>query len=674
MQRVEPTSNQPSATKEMRLNVYISLMVMAFLPLLSLSVAAGNDLQSYEIPRTQVVPIADPETGSMYELYIKLPATYADRSERTYPTLYFTDALWHFEILSASTEYLLEDVILVGLSWQKNIQTGDVPHISRFRDYSIRQSKNPEHQAKYQFGQADRHLAFFRDHVIKYVEEYYRTDPTNRSYFGYSLGGVFGAYVLLTQPDTFKNYILGSPSLAGDMPYLGDLARHSTSQGPDTNVFISYGSLEQELGGHADALVTLLDESKGDQVNLKHTIVEGNHQTAFPMTGVGSITWLSHIIRDAAVIDPDTAFRDIPLLNHAITDATPAALNDNMPVGVLGIDGGDKDAILQLATEIAEQQHDHFDSLLIAHKDKLIFESYYLRGRSHLPHPQASTTKVYTALAIGRAIQLGHLTMADLHKPLVSFLHELDPTTFVDGVEKITLHKAMTMRSGIRIDAKKLEELAKSPNKLQGQAQVQAYLSYSAPITDQTQTFLYQSIDPTLVMQVLEAVVPGSAKDFIKGKLLNKLGIDVYRWHDDISGLPTGAFGSSMRSRDMVKWGILALNKGVWQGEQLIPADFIAQATRNLTQPSEDTLVTTDGVSGTAYGYYWWLDDLTVGNKRYLSQSAQGGGGQYIILVEALDLVVVVTAHNRSFHHETLSLLANRILPGFIQQASIQNQ
>src|SRR5690606_5903539 len=114
----------------------------------------------------------------------------------------------------ASTSYLMEDVILVGISWQtdihENIKKELGAHASRFRDYTISKSSNAEIQAKYKLGQASNHLAFIRNDVIKYIESNYRTDPENRSYFGYSAGGLFGAYILLTQPDTFRNYILGS--------------------------------------------------------------------------------------------------------------------------------------------------------------------------------------------------------------------------------------------------------------------------------------------------------------------------------------------------------------------------------------------------------------------------------------------------------------------------------
>ena len=138
------------------------------------------------------------------------------------------------------------------------------------------------------------------------------------------------------------------------------------------------------------------------------------------------------------------SFKDIPYLKKAFINATPTAKKDGILVGKLGVDGGNKAMILKLAQEIANNNYDNFDSFLIVHKGKLLFESYYKKGRINLPHPQASITKAYTSLALGRAIQLGYLTIADLDKPLISFLKDLDPTKLVKGAEKITLHKALS--------------------------------------------------------------------------------------------------------------------------------------------------------------------------------------------------------------------------------------
>ncbi|TRX49081.1 alpha/beta hydrolase [Fulvivirga sp. M361] len=255
-----------------------------------------------KLPRVQVISIKDTKMDRQYKLYIKLPEGYSENNAIQYPVIYFTDAMWHVEILSGSAEYIVEEAVLVGISWQKDINENlkkDVgAHASRFRDYSTKKSSNPEHQAKYQFGQAGNHLTFIRNDVIKYIENNYRADPGSRTYFGYSLGGEFGAYMLLTQPDTFKNYILGSPSLKGDIAYLSELDAALKHKDLNANVFISYGALEKELGKHAEKFITLLKTRNDERLFLKHVVIEGSHQTAFPMTAVRSMYWLSDLIKE----------------------------------------------------------------------------------------------------------------------------------------------------------------------------------------------------------------------------------------------------------------------------------------------------------------------------------------------------------------------------------------
>ena len=371
---------------------------------------------------------------------------------------------------------------------------------------------------------------------------------------------------------------------------------------------------------------------------------------------------------EATVAETKLKFRDIEYLDQAFIDAAPTDRNDGLIVGELGVDSGNKEMIVKLAQELAETKEGKFDSLLIAHKGKLLFESYFLRGRVNLPHPQASTTKAYTSFALGRAIQLGYLTMADLDKPIISFFKDLDSTKFVEGVEKITLQQALTMRSGIRISDEKRDQVLKKPSVLKGRGQFQAYLENSEPITAESQSFKYQN-DPVLVMQVIEAVVPGTAKDFIEKELLAKLGITSYNWREDVSGLPSAGWGSSMTSRDMLKWGFLAANKGKWKGEQLIPQAFVAKSISSIILTGDDDIYGGgQDVSKLGYGYYWWSADLQQGNKSYFSASAQGGGGQYIILVEELDLLVVVTASDND--NSTLQITAERILPAFVSKES----
>ena len=252
-----------------------------------------------------------------------------------------------------------------------------------------------------------------------------------------------------------------------------------------------------------------------------------------------------------------------------------------------------------------------------------------------------SITKSYTAYAIGRAIQLGHLSMDDLHKPVVSFLKEIKPDQLAKGTVKITLDQAMQMRSGIRLPKKKIGEIIHRPNLLLGQGQARAYLQFSQDLPDipnsSLQPFKYQSSDTVLTMQVLEAVVPGTAEDFIRKQLLKPMGIVNYGWQEDLSGFPKSAAGSSLLSRDMIKMGLLTLNQGKWNGKQHLPKEFVKQATSPLVKTSPTNF----------YGYFWWYQDRQIKDKKYPCIQGRGAGGQFIFVFPTLELVAVATAHNQ---------------------------
>lgn len=345
----------------------------------------------------------------------------------------------------------------------------------------------------------------------------------------------------------------------------------------------------------------------------------------------------------------------LPYLEEPFINPRPQQQDDDIPVADFTHALGDRQAILNFAREIAAGEHGEVDSFLLMKDGRLIFESYFRRGRANYPHYQMSITKSYTAIALGRAIQCGHLTMEDLDKPVVGFLKELDPNRLVPGAADITLAEAMNMHSGIRIDKARSRELMKDPAQLKGQGQIQAYLENSAPIPPAQREYKYQGSDPSMTMQVIEAVVPGTAREFLETELLGKLGITNFAWQDDISGLPKAAAGSSMRSRDMIKWGMLVMNGGNWKGEQLIPAAFVEKATSRLHTNSQ----------GTSYGFFWWRHEMEVGERTFDCISGRGAGGQFLLLLPEVDLIAVITSHNKGMG-ALLKTFPKKVLPAFL--------
>ena len=186
--------------------------------------------------------------------------------------------------------------MFVGVAWETNFR----PNLSRQRDYTPTASspgfKDPS-------GEADKHLAFIRNNVISYIEENYSTDPTRRTYMGNSFGGLFGAYILLTAPETFHNYILGSPSLWWDNKYIFKLESQADQLLVDlsANVFIGIGARETpsyennkyDMVGDAKKFYDQLKDRNIKKLSLKLQVIDSaNHETAFPTTSIQGLWWL----------------------------------------------------------------------------------------------------------------------------------------------------------------------------------------------------------------------------------------------------------------------------------------------------------------------------------------------------------------------------------------------
>lgn len=350
---------------------------------------------------------------------------------------------------------------------------------------------------------------------------------------------------------------------------------------------------------------------------------------------------------------------DIPVLTKAFTNIKPVSTDNSLVAGKLPLSKDKASAIINLAKEIGEGKHGKYDSLLIAKNNKLVFESYHQRGRFGLAHGQASATKGYTSLIVGRTIQLGYLSMADLHKPLISFLKELDTSKLVAGADKITLHKALTMQGGLTIDRDKWQEIEKAPEQLKGQKLVQWLLQESAAITEETQSYKYGNFNPMLVMTVIDAVVPGGAEVFIKTEILDKLNISNYKWDTHASGLPQAGWMVRLTSRDMIKLGNVVVNKGKWQGEQFISPTYLSKATSNIIKPTEDWMP-----DEYRYGYFWYSMPVVVEGKTYELNVAWGGGGNRVIVVEELGLVIAITGHDRE--DTIMKHISDVVIPAFV--------
>ncbi|WP_105215394.1 alpha/beta hydrolase [Pseudoalteromonas sp. T1lg22] len=270
------------------------MRLFSLLLLLFCGLAYGQQ-GAYSIPRSQVIELTDHHSQHTYPLYIKLPASYAKNPSKHYPVIYLTDGHYSFQLVSGATRFpmnsgAMPEAILVAIGYAQ----GDKGQSSRVRDYT----PTKESSWKLATGEAAKHARFIREQVFTHIQKNYRALATQRTYMGNSLGGLFGAYLLLQEPDMFSTYILGSPSVWFDNQSILALELKPSKAAP--KVYIGVGSLEtpahgegQDMVAGAQALFDKLRSLPASHSQIKLRIIEeARHATAFPSTSIQGLDWL----------------------------------------------------------------------------------------------------------------------------------------------------------------------------------------------------------------------------------------------------------------------------------------------------------------------------------------------------------------------------------------------
>lgn len=257
----------------------------------------------FEISGSEVQTIQSDILDRNYDLYIKLPPGYnaKENADRSYPIIYFNDAGYNWLTAVGVTRAPFnhggyEPAILVGFSYAK----GERGVVSRVRDYTPTQ--DPEWR-RFETGGGEQYLAFIKTEAIPRVEAKYRADPRRRTLVGHSLGGLFGAYVLLKEPSLFSGYILSSPSLWFHDETIFETEEDSANSHfvPRGKVFISVGSTEtpalnggeHDMVGQAIAFAEALRSRGYQDLEVRDVIYDGGtHLTTFPLALTEALRWL----------------------------------------------------------------------------------------------------------------------------------------------------------------------------------------------------------------------------------------------------------------------------------------------------------------------------------------------------------------------------------------------
>ncbi|MBL8130823.1 MAG: serine hydrolase [Anaerolineae bacterium] len=266
----------------------------------------------------------------------------------------------------------------------------------------------------------------------------------------------------------------------------------------------------------------------------------------------------------------------------------------------------------------------NLDSLLVVRHGVIVAEAYAPPFAQEDKHQLASASKSVTATLIGVLLQQGTLESLDL--PLLGFFPEVTPQNLDANKEAITLRHMLTFTSGL--DCNELTQANATTRALINSEDWRQF-TLDLPVKFAPgRTFQYCNASTYLLSAVISELTGMSAAEYAAEHLFAPLGITDTAWTASPQGVSIGFAELYLNTRDLAKIGILYLNGGMWEGEQIIPADFAQAALSTQVEP---------GWPNTGYGYQWWT---------FLPNGAAiavGFAGQYVLIDPAKDLVVVMT-------------------------------
>ena len=341
-----------------------------------------------------------------------------------------------------------------------------------------------------------------------------------------------------------------------------------------------------------------------------------------------------------------------PLAACAGSPATPAPSPTPIPAPAQGAywptqgwrvstpeaQGMESAKLAEMLAAIGQQRLD-LDSILIIRNGYVVSETYLEPYNQDTTHDLYSVTKSFVSTLIGIAMDQGKIERTD--QRILDFfpgrtIENLDPQK-----QAMTLEDVLTMRSGL--DWQEGDAAYSALYQSQDWVSYMLDLPLAAPPGSK---FNYCSGCSHVLSAILQQTTGRKTRDFAEQTLFKPLGIRAAAWETDPAGISFGGWGLKLTPRDMAKLGYLYLRDGRWDGQQIVSAEWVKNATREHT-----------GTGGSlGYGYQWWTYPSL---KAY---AALGHAGQTIFVIPESDLVIVTTAQLDN-HDPIFKLVEQYIVP-----------
>ncbi len=335
----------------------------------------------------------------------------------------------------------------------------------------------------------------------------------------------------------------------------------------------------------------------------------------------------------------------------------------------------DVDLLTDLMNNIASGIYTDLHSVLIYREGTLVFEEYF-RGhvfdytasdykgsavnynRNTVQNTHSATKSVCSAL-IGIAIEQGYIGSVDERVSL--YLTEF-AAFFSGGKEEMTIRHFLTMSSGLQwneMDVAVSNEQDVSIFNMSNDPI--GYLLGKALLHAPGTTYYYNGGGVDLLGEILRIATGMNVDTFAGQNLFGPIGVSNYQFQ---TLYPSGIIATHgdiyIRPRDMMKFGVLFLNNGVWNGNRILSEEWVNSSWEDYIFP------TTHSTLADGYGYLWWLQSYNVNSLVIESFSARGWGENEIHIFPEQDMVVVFSGSNYTGRYQPPEILRDYILPALI--------
>ena len=288
--------------------------------------------------------------------------------------------------------------------------------------------------------------------------------------------------------------------------------------------------------------------------------------------------------------------------------------------------------------ETADQQIDTMNSFILVRHGSVVAEGWWAPYDAATPHILYSLSKSFTSTAVGLAISEGKMSLDD---QVLKYFPEDAPTEPSANLKAMRVRDLLRMATGNQTEAQ---------IRADGTSWTKTFLAHPVPFKPGTH-FLYNSPATYMLSAIVQKVTGMTVLDYLKPRLFVPLGIENPTWVTSPQGISAGAYGLSIRTEDIARFGQLYLQKGKWEGKQLIPAAWVEEATARQT--ANGSAPTSDWDQG--YGYQFW-------RSRHNTYRGDGAFGQYCMVIPELDAVVAITSGVRDMQR-VMNLVWNKLLP-----------